>query len=181
MASDETSWTGTSLFSMLLVLFVWFDSLRPINNLSVKQGRVFLGWTSIKLGLMFMLKDTTQWRRWGLNPRPPGLQSSTLPLCSLHDAEPRFILFWKQCWSRSAGFWGSHLIRINTVFSSAFKSMLSTGMVPVNRIKIGEECSTWKYSAWQGIKKIRLTNEYCKTCVKQPLKNRQNKDLNDKC
>ena len=23
--------------------FVWFDSLRPINNLSVKQGRVFLG------------------------------------------------------------------------------------------------------------------------------------------
>ena len=27
-------------------LFVWFDSLCPINNLSVKQGRVFLGWTS---------------------------------------------------------------------------------------------------------------------------------------
>ena len=24
-------------------LFVCFDSLRPINNLSVKQGRVFLG------------------------------------------------------------------------------------------------------------------------------------------
>ena len=31
-------------------LFVWFDSLRPINNLSVNQGRVFLGWTSTKLG-----------------------------------------------------------------------------------------------------------------------------------
>ena len=31
-------------------LFVWFDSLRQINNLSVKQGRVFLGWTSTKLG-----------------------------------------------------------------------------------------------------------------------------------
>ena len=31
-------------------LFVWFDSLRLINNLSVKQGRVFLGWTSTKLG-----------------------------------------------------------------------------------------------------------------------------------
>ena len=31
------------------VLFL-FDSLRPINNLSVKQGRVFLGWTSTKLG-----------------------------------------------------------------------------------------------------------------------------------
>ena len=26
------------------------DSLRPINNLSVKQGRVFLGRTSTKLG-----------------------------------------------------------------------------------------------------------------------------------
>ena len=25
------------------LLFVLFDSLRPINNLSVKQGRVFLG------------------------------------------------------------------------------------------------------------------------------------------
>ena len=31
-------------------VFVWFDSLRPINNLSVKHGRVFLGWTSNKLG-----------------------------------------------------------------------------------------------------------------------------------
>ena len=34
----------------IFYLFVWFDSLRPINNLSVKQGRVFLGWTSTKLG-----------------------------------------------------------------------------------------------------------------------------------
>ena len=30
--------------------FCLFDSLRPINNLSVKQGQVFLGWTSAKLG-----------------------------------------------------------------------------------------------------------------------------------
>ena len=30
--------------------FVLFDSLRPINNLPVKQGRDFLGWTSTKLG-----------------------------------------------------------------------------------------------------------------------------------
>ena len=35
---------------MIGFLFVWFDSVRPINNLSVKQGRVFLGWTSTKLG-----------------------------------------------------------------------------------------------------------------------------------
>ena len=44
--------------------FVWFDSLRPINNLSVIKGQVFLGWTSTKLGLMFLLKDTAQWCWW---------------------------------------------------------------------------------------------------------------------
>ena len=35
-----------------IFLFVWFDSLPPINNLSVEQGRVFLGWTSSKKGQM---------------------------------------------------------------------------------------------------------------------------------
>ena len=35
---------------IFLCLFIWFDSLRPINNLSVKQGQAFLGWTSTKLG-----------------------------------------------------------------------------------------------------------------------------------
>ena len=39
-----------------LFVFVWFDSLRPINNLSVKQGQVFLGWTSTKLGLMCLVQ-----------------------------------------------------------------------------------------------------------------------------
>ena len=34
----------------MCVLFVLFDSLRPINHLSVKQVWVFLGWTSTKLG-----------------------------------------------------------------------------------------------------------------------------------
>ena len=42
------------------VLFVGFDSLCPINNLSVIKGRVFMGCTSTKLGLMFLLKDITQ-------------------------------------------------------------------------------------------------------------------------
>ena len=28
------------------------------------KGTGLLGWTSSKLGLMFLLKDTTQWRRW---------------------------------------------------------------------------------------------------------------------
>ena len=35
---------------LLEVLFVWFDSLRSINNLEVVKGQVFLGWTSSKLG-----------------------------------------------------------------------------------------------------------------------------------
>ena len=70
------------VYSICYCLFVWFDSLHLINNLSVIKGRVFLGWTSTKLGLLFLLnfKDTTQWHWWGSNPRPLGLESSTLPL-----------------------------------------------------------------------------------------------------
>ena len=64
-------------------LFVWFDSLYPINLCS-------LGWTSTKLGLMFLLKDTTQWRRWGLNPRPLSLESSA--------ALPPVPTWLKNCW-----------------------------------------------------------------------------------
>ena len=68
--------------------FVWFDSLCPISNLSVIKCRVLLGWTSTKLGLMFLLKDTKQWLRWGSNPRPLGLESSTL------SDQPRHQLSW---------------------------------------------------------------------------------------
>ena len=82
-------------------LFAWFDSLRPINNISVIKGRVFLGWTSTKLGLMFLLKDTTQWRRWGSNPRPFSIESSTLPLshyapCFTHES------WYEKTWEKSA-------------------------------------------------------------------------------
>ena len=42
-----------------------------------------MGWTSTKLGLMFLLMDTMQWRWWGSNPRTFGLESSSLPLNSL--------------------------------------------------------------------------------------------------
>ena len=38
-----------TIWALNVILFVWFDSLRPINNLSVKQGRVFLGLTSTKI------------------------------------------------------------------------------------------------------------------------------------
>ena len=68
MNPDQTAplgavWSGFIVFafiiksSLFVCLFVWFDSLRPINNLSGIKGRVFLGRTSTKLGLMFLLKD----------------------------------------------------------------------------------------------------------------------------
>ena len=63
-----------------VICLTWFDLLRPINNLSVIKGPVFLGWTSTKLGTMFLLKDTTQWHWWGSKSRPLSLESSTLPL-----------------------------------------------------------------------------------------------------
>ena len=56
-------------------------------------------------------------------------------------AEPRFIIFWKHCRSRSAGFRRSHLIRIYTDFHSDWKYMLINGMLQVNKINILEECS----------------------------------------
>ena len=71
--------------------FVWFDSLCPIKNLSVIKGQVFLGWTSTKLGFMFLLKDITQWRQWGLNPRPFGQLlyhwATALPLILIKPAD----------------------------------------------------------------------------------------------
>ena len=55
--SVQNNPVGKELYELtqFLFLFVWFDSLRPINNLSVIKGQVFLGWTSTKLGLMFLL------------------------------------------------------------------------------------------------------------------------------
>ena len=64
---------------VILVLCVLFDSLCLINNLSVIKERVFQGWTSTKIGLMFLLKDTTQRHQWGSNPRSPVEHSTTNP------------------------------------------------------------------------------------------------------
>ena len=68
------------ILTYALFLFLWFDFLHLIKNLSVIKGRVLLGWTSTELGLMFLLKDTTQHRWWGSNLRPLCLESSKLPL-----------------------------------------------------------------------------------------------------
>ena len=68
-------------------LFVWFDSLRPINNLSVMKGRVFLGWTSTKLGLMCLAQGHNTVMPVRLEPAAPRSRvkhSTTEPLPSLY-------------------------------------------------------------------------------------------------
>ena len=105
--------------AILLILFVWFHYLSPINNFSVIKERVFPGWTSTKLGLMFLLKDTTQWRRWDSNPRPSGLEWSTLAL-SAHDSVDCSLFYccfdyvWGSC------FWSWSQFVIQLVVSSCF-------------------------------------------------------------
>ena len=48
-----------------------FDSLRPMNNLSVIKGRVFLGWTSTKLGLMSLAQGHNAVTPMRLEPGAP--------------------------------------------------------------------------------------------------------------
>ena len=54
--------------TIVVNLFVWFDFLHPINNLSVIQGCVFLGWTSTKLGLMCLAQGHNAVRPVRLEP-----------------------------------------------------------------------------------------------------------------
>ena len=58
--TDKYEQTIVSVLELILskrqTLFVWFDSLHPINNLSVIKGRIFLGWTSTKLGQMCLVQ-----------------------------------------------------------------------------------------------------------------------------
>ena len=61
-------------FTMWWDFFVWFDCLRSINNLSVKQVPVFLGLNQYQARINVSSS----------NPQPLGLESSTLPLHSLN-------------------------------------------------------------------------------------------------
>ena len=66
-------WTETrSNKSGMVCLFIWFDSLRPINNLSVIKGRVFLCWTTTKLWLMCFAQAPFSLSRFKV-PVHPGL------------------------------------------------------------------------------------------------------------
>ena len=69
----------------IFCLFVWFDSLHPINNLSVMYGQVVLGWTSTKLGLMCLAQGHNAMTRVRLQPMAPRSwvkHSTTEPLRS---------------------------------------------------------------------------------------------------
>ena len=61
-----------------LLCFVLFDSLRPINNLSVEQAQVFLGWTSTKLGLMCLAQGPQRSDAREARTRRPSVSSQAL-------------------------------------------------------------------------------------------------------
>ena len=75
-------------------LFVRFDSLRPINNLSVIKGRVFLGRTSTKLGSMCLAQGhntVTPVRLEPAAPRSRVKHSTTEPLRYNKDGIVHYI------------------------------------------------------------------------------------------
>ena len=89
-----------SLHSMTLL--VWFDSLRPINNLSVKQGWVFLEWTSTKLGYMCLAQgpqrsDTGEAQTRGLSVSSQALYHWATALPALGDLWRRqYLRLWSE-------------------------------------------------------------------------------------
>ena len=88
---NKACWVMTN--SDLFVLLVWFDSVRPINNFSVMQGQVFLGWTSTKLGLMCLAQGHNAVTPVRLKPVAPqsGVKHSTTELLN-SDSEGRIFL-----------------------------------------------------------------------------------------
>ena len=52
--------------------------LRPINNVSVNQGRVFLGWTSTKLGKMCFAQGPQRSDAGEARTRGPSVSSQAL-------------------------------------------------------------------------------------------------------
>ena len=90
-----------------MILFVClFDSLRPINNLSVKQGQIFRGWTSTKLGCV-LLKDHNAVTLVRLEPAAPRSwvkHSTNEPLHSHYND----LLDWLWQWS-----YKQHLTTVN--------------------------------------------------------------------
>ena len=82
--NTEIPWDRDKWPQMWLIPFScsWFDSLGPINNLSVMYGWVFLGWTSTKLGLMCLAQGHNAVKTDPVPPRSLVKHSTTEPLHS---------------------------------------------------------------------------------------------------
>ena len=64
------------------------------KNFLVTSGWVFLIEKVLSKDKRVLLKDTTQWRQWGSNLRPRGLDSSTLQLSHCAPHKPYAIKRW---------------------------------------------------------------------------------------
>ena len=75
---------------LFVCLFVWFFTFQS-TFFQLCRDRSSYVEAVLNKDKCVLLKDTTQWRRWGSNPRSLVLESSTLPLS--HCA-PKNILYW---------------------------------------------------------------------------------------
>ena len=114
-----------------VLMFEWFDSLRPINNPSDRTGRVFLSWTSTKLGLMCLARGHSALTPVRLQPAAPRSRvkhSTTDQMRSLCDVfayrrlEPTWLLISHQ--SACTGLL-PHALGLNFGFLTVRKPKLS--------------------------------------------------------
>ena len=85
-----------SLFDLILYV--------PVNNLSVTSGRVFLGWTSTKLGWMCLAQGHNAVTPGEARTRSPSVSSqalyhraTALPLLGKRAGCFTFVVFWMSC------------------------------------------------------------------------------------
>ena len=81
MDGAKTSTFHVCLFDLILYV--------PVNTFSVISGQVAWVEPELSKDKCVLLKDTTQWRWWDMEPWPLGLESSTLPLS--HSAHQCFM------------------------------------------------------------------------------------------
>ena len=74
------TWSGYNLFIHCITNHQSLYRPMTVNYLHARQFFMLLSSAAFFQNKFVLLKDTTQWRRWGSNPPPLGLESSTLPL-----------------------------------------------------------------------------------------------------
>ena len=77
-------WAAALLILLLFVCFIWFFTSQS-TLFQLCRDRSSSVEPVLSKDQSILLKDTTQWRQWGSNPRPLCRESSTLPLshCAL--------------------------------------------------------------------------------------------------